>query len=57
MNNISKKSRPEPPQVMIATQVTPTHPFGLGHIAEDRVRMKLDSFRRRGETFDQRQEL
>src|SRR5262249_47077972 len=50
-------SRPELPQMMVAVQIAPAHPFGLGHIAEERVRMELDVFRRRGETFDERPEL
>src|SRR6266540_4142857 len=50
-------SSPELPQVMVAMQIAPAHPFGLGHVAEERVRTKLDIFRRRGEAFDQRYEL
>src|SRR5262245_12158149 len=50
-------SSPELPKMMIAMQIAPAHPFGLGHVAEKRVRMKLCVFRRRGETFDQRKEL
>src|SRR5215475_11983642 len=50
-------SRPELPQVMVAMQIAPAHPLVLGHIAEERVRTKLDIFRLLGEAFDQRYEL
>src|SRR5262245_66016145 len=49
-------SSPELPKMMVAMQIAPAHPFGLGHVAEERVRMKLRVFRRRDETFDQRHE-
>src|SRR5215510_6350346 len=49
--------RPELPQVMVAMQIAPAHPLVLGHVAEERVRTKLDIIRLRGEAFDQRYEL
>src|SRR5262245_60611928 len=49
-------SSSELPQVMVAMQIAPAHPFGLGHIAEEWVWTELGAVILRAERFNQRHE-